>query len=86
MAKKKKDSKRNLALSQVKKKKDSKKNLALSKVRKPNKLPAMWLDDVLGPKALPTWFSGESMLWTPAIHVLEKRRQICCQVRTPRRE
>jgi len=83
MAKKKKDSKKNLALSQVKKKKDSKKNLALSKVRKPNKLPAMWLDDVLGPKALPTWFSGESMLWTPAIHVLEKEDKFVVKFELP---
>ena len=72
MAKKKKDSKKNLALSEVKKNKDSKKNLALSKARKTNKLPAMWFDEVLGPRSLPTWFSGENALWTPAIHVLEK--------------
>jgi HSP20 family protein len=72
MAKKKKDSKKNLALSEVKKNKDSKKNLALSKARKTNKLPAVWFDEVLGPRSLPTWFSGENALWTPAIHVLEK--------------
>jgi HSP20 family protein len=56
----------------AKKNKDSKKKLALSKPKKNNKLPAMWFDDVLGPRALPTWFSGENALWTPAIHVLEK--------------
>ena len=83
MAKKKKDSKKNLALSQVKKKKDSKKNLALSKVRKTNKLPAMWFDDVLGPKSLPTWFSGENMLWTPAIHVLEKEDKFVVKFELP---
>ena len=83
MAKKKKDSKKNSALSQVKKKKDSKKNLALSKVRKTNKLPAMWFDDVLGPKSLPTWFSGENMLWTPAIHVLEKEDKFVVKFELP---
>ena len=83
MAKKKKDSKKNSALSQVKKKKDSKKNLALSKVRKTNKLPAMWFDDVLGPKSLPTWFSGENMLWTPAIHVFEKEDKFVVKFELP---
>ena len=83
MAKKKKDSKKNSALRQVKKKKDSKKNLALSKVRKTNKLPAMWFDDVLGPKSLPTWFSGENMLWTPAIHVLEKEDKFVVKFELP---
>ena len=83
MAKKKKDSKKNSALSQVKKKKDSKKNLALSKVRKTNKLSAMWFDDVLGPKSLPTWFSGENMLWTPAIHVLEKEDKFVVKFELP---
>jgi len=67
----------------AKKKKDSKKNLALSKVRKPNKLPAMWFDDVLGPKSLPTWFSGENMLWTPAIHVLEKEDKFVVKFELP---
>ena len=83
MAKKKKDSKKNSALSQVKKKKDSKKNLALSKIQKTNKVPAMWFDDVLGPKSLPTWFSGENMLWTPAIHVLEKEDKFVVKFELP---
>jgi len=83
MAKKKKDSKKNSALSQVKKKKDSKKNLALSKMQKTNKVPAMWFDDVLGPKSLPTWFSGENMLWTPAIHVLEKEDKFVVKFELP---
>ena len=80
---KKKDSKKNSALTQVKKNKDSKKNLALSKVRKANKLPAVWFDDVLGPKPLPTWFSGENMLWTPAIHVLEKEDKFVVKFELP---
>jgi hypothetical protein len=60
----------------AKKKKDSKKNQALSKMRKTNKLPAMWFDNVLGPKSLSPWFSGETMLWTPAIHVWKKRTNL----------
>ena len=83
MAKKKKDSKKNLALSQVKKKKDSKKNLVSSKMRKTNKLPAMWFDDVLVPQSLPTWFSGENILWTPAIHVLEKEDKFVVKFELP---
>jgi HSP20 family protein len=83
MAKKKKDSKKNLALSQVKKKKDSKKNLVSSKMRKTNKLPAMWFNDVLVPQSLPTWFSGENILWTPAIHVLEKEDKFVVKFELP---
>ena len=83
MATKKKDSKKKLALSQIKKKKDSKKNLALSKMQKTNKVPAMWFDDVLGPKSLPTRFSGENMLWTPAIHVLEKEDRFVVKFELP---
>ena len=83
MAKKKKDSKKNLTLSQVKKKKDSKKNLVLSKMRRTNKLPALWFDDVLGPKSLPTWFSGENMLWSPAIHILEKEDKFVVKFELP---
>ena len=83
MAKKKKDSKKNLALSQLKKKKDSKKDLGLRQMRKTNKLPALWFDDVLGPKSLPTWFSGENMLWTPAIHVLEKEDKFVVKFELP---
>jgi HSP20 family protein len=83
MAKKKKDSKKNSVLTQVKKKKDSKKNQELSKIRKANKLPAVWFDDVFGPKSLPTWFSGENMLWTPAIHVLEKEDKFVVKFELP---
>ena len=83
MAKKNKDSKKNSALSQVKKKKDSKKNLVSSKMPKNNKLPAMWFEDVLVPQSLPTWFSGENMLWTPAIHVLEKEDKFVIKFELP---
>ena len=83
MATKKKDSKKKLALSQVKKKKDSKKNLVSSKMPKNNKLPAMWFEDVLVPQSLPTWFSGENMLWTPAIHVLEKEDKFVVKFELP---
>jgi HSP20 family protein len=79
---KKKDSKKSSALSQIKKK-DSKKSLASSKKQKTNKLPAMWFDDVLGPNSLPTWFSGENMLWTPAIHVLEKEDKFVVKFELP---
>jgi len=54
-------------------------------MRKTNKLPAMWFDDVLVPQSLPTWFSGENMLWTPAIHVLEKKTNLLLSW-TPGRE
>jgi HSP20 family protein len=80
---KKKDSKKKLALSQVKKKTDSKKNLVLSKKQKTNKIPAMWFDDVLGSQSLPTWFSSENMLWTPAIHVLEKEDKFVVKFELP---
>jgi HSP20 family protein len=83
MAKKKKDSKKTLALSQVKKKNDSKKALTAGKIRKTDKLPAMWFDDVFEPKSLPTWFSGENMLWTPAIHVLEKEDKFVVKFELP---
>jgi HSP20 family protein len=83
MAKKKKDSKKSLATRQIKKKKDSKKSLALRQMRKTNQLPTMWFDDVLGPKSLPTWFSGENGLWTPAIHVLEKEDKFVVKFELP---
>ena len=83
MAKKKKDSKKTLALDQIKKKKDSKKGLALQLMQKTSQLPTMWSRDDLGQKFLPAWFSGENALWTPPINVVEKEDQFVAKVELP---
>jgi HSP20 family protein len=83
MAKKKKGSKKQLALGEIKKKKGSKEGLVPLQMQTTGQLPTMWFDDVLGQKFLPTWFSGETGLWTPAIHVLEKEDKFVAKFELP---
>ncbi len=83
MAKKMKDSKKSLVLGKTKKKKGSQKGLVPLQMQRLGQLPTTWFDDVSGQKFLPTWFSGETGLWTPAIHVLEKEDKFVAKFELP---